>query len=94
MIPNTNIYYFARKYKDQFPYYTISYEESVKQVSPDMRMMIKKTLCHCSNGEEKQVVPLHHYARLNVTNFIESLEPIEYWMEIPKLEKKVNRGFW
>ena len=100
MFPFTDNICFTRKYKGSEPFYPISYEEKIKQISPDDKSKIK---IHCITAqtwltETKQ----HHFTIvLNsaegpfyVSNFIESLEPTDYNSEIPELEKKVDIGWY
>jgi len=100
MIPHTHNFSFSRKYKDQDPYYPISYNERIIAVSPDVAAKIR---IHCvttaiGKKDEDQynftIVVDSKKIPFYVSNFIDTLEPTEYRVEIPELEKKVDSGFW
>ena len=100
MIPFTSNICFIRKYKGSDFFYPISYEEKIKQISPDVKSKIK---IHCVTVQTRltEAEQYHFTIVLDsaeipfyVSNFIESLEPTDYNSEIPELEKKVDIGFF
>jgi len=100
MIPHTHHYAFARKYKDQTPYFPVSYYEKIVNVCPDVGSKIR-IICETIVAEKSEEEKYHFTIVLDsrkipfyISHFIESLEPTKYRVMMKELEKNVEIGFW
>ena len=97
MIPHTNLICFSYKFRSTQVFFTLSFEEKVKDVEIDTHPMLKIKCMTLKPGIERS----HQYhfticfntllIPFTMSPFLHSLEPTPYRTEIKEMEAKIDR---